>query len=199
MSNLHHNTEEQIKEKAKEYFFVQGHFAATNMEVADFVGVKRTLLNYYFRSKENLLHTVWAEIIQDMKHQLDLIYAAEVSFEEKLDQLITFSMDFKIKYPFFEIYKTYEVGQRMQNKASIVQPVPTPSMKQFLNEIETEMDKGTIQKAHPYNFLLNLYSLLTYPVVMRPIFRDLYELSDEEYNYVIEDRKSLIKNLLYKK
>ncbi|HYD90018.1 MAG TPA: helix-turn-helix domain-containing protein, partial [Flavobacterium sp.] len=48
------DTERLIKETAKRVFFGEGRFNATTQEIADAAGVNRTLINYYFRSRDKL-------------------------------------------------------------------------------------------------------------------------------------------------
>ncbi len=52
-------TQELIKETTKKLFFVQGRFDVTTQEIADEAGVNRTLINYYFRSRDNLVQIVF--------------------------------------------------------------------------------------------------------------------------------------------
>jgi TetR/AcrR family transcriptional regulator len=54
-------TEELIKETAKKIFFKEGKFNATTQEIADAAGVNRTLINYYFRSRNTLFDLVFKE------------------------------------------------------------------------------------------------------------------------------------------
>ena len=52
-------TQQLIKETTKNLFFVKGKFDATTQEIADEAGVNRTLINYYFRSRDNLVQIVF--------------------------------------------------------------------------------------------------------------------------------------------
>lgn len=198
LSNDIVSTEVQIKEQAKVLFFVMGNTTATCQEIADFAGVKRTLVNYYFRSRENLLRVVYLEIVCDMKRALDEVYVSEVPFEHKIEQLIGCSMAFRLKYPFFEIFNINEIGNKMQNKASIMHPVPSPKLACFIKEIEREMAAGNIHRSNPYNFLLNLMSLISYPITLKPLYAEVYGMTDIEYDEVLTERKALIKKILFK-
>ena len=51
-------TEELIKNTAKKIFFGEGKFNATTQEIADAAGINRTLINYYFRSRDKLFEIV---------------------------------------------------------------------------------------------------------------------------------------------
>jgi TetR/AcrR family transcriptional regulator len=203
MSNIMSNecvaTDVQIKEHAKELFFVLGNLQATSQEIADFVGVKRTLVNYYFRSKENLLHIVYLEIIDDMKRELNEVYVSKVTFKKKVAALIDTVLAFRLRFPFFEIFNTNEVGNKMQNKMSIMQPQPSAKMMYFIKEIEDAMQQGIVQKSNPYNFLLNIMSLVSYPITMKPLYVDVYGITVDDYDKILQDRKELILALLFKK
>ena len=54
-------TEELIKNTAKRLFFGEGKFNATTQEIADAAGVNRTLINYYFRSRDKLFDLVFSD------------------------------------------------------------------------------------------------------------------------------------------
>lgn len=198
LSNDIVSTEVQLKEQAKVLFFVLGNMTATCQEIADFAGVKRTLVNYYFRSRENLLRVVYHEIVCDMKQALDQVYISEATFEHKIEQFIACCVSFRLRYPFFEIFNVNEIGNKMQNKASIMQPVPSPKLACFIKEIEREMEAGTIEKSNPYNFLLNLMSLISYPITLKPLYAEVYGMTDLEYDEVLTERKALIKKILFK-
>ncbi|MGC3977884.1 MAG: TetR family transcriptional regulator [Paludibacteraceae bacterium] len=52
---LDQSTEEKIKQSAEKVFMEKGFFGARTRDIADEAGINLALLNYYFRSKENLL------------------------------------------------------------------------------------------------------------------------------------------------
>jgi TetR/AcrR family transcriptional regulator len=190
--------EEIIMSKAKELFFVQGKTSATVQEIADFAGIQRTSVNYYYRSKQNLLCEVYRSIIEEMKSGLDTIYDKTIAFEAKVDELIHFMMDFRLRYPYFEIFNIQEIGEKMRQGNKYVAK-STESLNRFLNEIQEQIDMGNLSNTAPYDFLLNLSSLVNYPLVMKPIFMDLYHISSEEYDVYLTSRKQFIKQLLLKK
>lgn len=53
------DTERLIMETSMNVFFAEGRFNATTQEIADAAGVNRTLINYYFRSRNNLFEIVF--------------------------------------------------------------------------------------------------------------------------------------------
>ena len=75
------HTQELIKETTKNLFFVQGRFAATTQEIADEAGVNRTLINYYFRSRDNLVQIVFDEAHRVEKEKSEVIMRSDLNFK----------------------------------------------------------------------------------------------------------------------
>src|SRR3954468_21018046 len=95
-------TEQLIKDTAKRIFFSEGKLHATTQDIADAAGVNRTLLNYYFRSRDILFEQVATEARADMSALLDVVFVADLDFKEKIQQLINVFMDQAMQYPYRE-------------------------------------------------------------------------------------------------
>lgn len=186
-------TEQLIKDTAKKIFFSEGKLHATTQDIADAAGVNRTLLNYYFRSRDILFEQVAAEARAEMSNLLDVAFAAEINFKDKIEQLITVFMDQAIKYPYREMYVVTELNRSDK-------PVPEEKknrIKAFLKEVAYEMEKGTIKKMDPRQFCMNLFALMAYPLLTNCINKSLYNIGDAEYLKLMKERKKLIFELVY--
>ena len=80
-------TEQLIKDTAKRIFFSEGKLHATTQDIADAAGVNRTLLNYYFRSRDILFEQVAAEAMAEMKAVMDSVFSAKIEFKDKLKDM----------------------------------------------------------------------------------------------------------------
>lgn len=193
-------TEEQIKQYAKELFFSKGALDASTQEIADFAGVNRTLVNYYFRSKKNLFHVVYNEIILEMRTNYAKIYSSNLPFHKKVEALIDYSIEFREAYPFLEIFNIRETTKLTNRMETVLQPKSMAETKLFLEEIRQEMEKGTIPTYEPVNFLINIISLISFPIVMKPIFREIFCISsEEEYRRIYNQRKEMVMSILFNK
>lgn len=191
-------TEEHIKQRAKVLFFTTGIFDASTQEIADFAGVNRTLVNYYFRSKKNLFHLVYTEIISEMRANFAAIYVSDVTFREKVEALIDYTIEFREMYPFLEIFNIQETGKLNNRMETLLRPTSMEETGLFLKEIEEEMKKGTIPVYEPVNFLINLMSLISFPIVMKPVFREIFCISTEEqYQKIYNQRKGMVMAMLF--
>jgi AcrR family transcriptional regulator len=199
MSTHFSDTEKHLIAKSKELFYELGKFKATSQEIADFANVQRTLVNYYFRSKENLFKIVHTEIIQELHAGLHVIYKEEtISFEQQIENLIEFTFLFKNKYPFFEVYNVFEANDII-GEDYITRPKATQEMKTFIVKIEEQMSLGVIKKSHPVNFVLDVFALVSYPLVLKGIYKYVFDLTDESYDEILKERKTTIKNLIFNK
>ena len=196
MSNLtkKEQTQELIKETAKNLFFVQGKFNATTQEIADEAGVNRTLINYYFRSRDNLIQIVFDEAERVDKEKSEIIMNSDLPFKQKISQFIESSLSASLKYPYLE---TYIVSQL--NKGTCHQKdIEEEDLKKLYNDIELEMDKGNIEKMSTIQFIINMISLLVFPSAVRPLLMENLMINEDEFNKIISERREIIINMLFK-
>ncbi|MES2798840.1 MAG: TetR/AcrR family transcriptional regulator [Bacteroidota bacterium] len=190
-------TDIQIKDLAKEFFFAKGHLQSSVQELADFAGVNRTLINYYFRSKENLFQIIYWEMIYEMRQSLSTIYACELNFEKKVDAIIDYLIEQKESYPFLEIFNVQESFKITSKIETIIRPEALPEFKTFLKEIKAEMKKGKLKKTEPKLFMIHLFALISYPIIMNPVLQKILEISEDENKQIRKERKKAIKELLF--
>jgi TetR/AcrR family transcriptional regulator len=185
--------EQLIKDTAKRIFFAEGKMNATTQDIADAAGVTRTLVNYYFRSKDILLKKVFDEAMLDMRNQLDEVLSTPLPFIKKLEKFIDVFYKETTAYPYKESFLISEINS---HDFSTKEKEPSTTLKLFLLDIQKEMDKGTIKKMKPINFMMNLFSLMAYPLLTRPLFKKTFELSDTQYDKLLNDRKKMILEIL---
>lgn len=185
--------EQLIKDTAKRIFFAEGKRNATTQDIADAAGVTRTLVNYYFRSKDVLFRQVFDEAMLDMRHKFDAVLSAELPFRKKLEGFIDMFYAEVTAFPYKESFMISEINS---HEFDVDKKEISPALSIFIKDIKLEMDKGTIKKMKPANFMLNLFSLLAYPLLTRPLFKKLFELSDVEFERLLHDRKKMILEML---
>ncbi len=190
-------TQELIKETAKNMFFVKGKFDATTQEIADEAGVNRTLINYYFRSRDNLLQLVLEEAKQCEKEKSQVIHDSNLTFKEKISGFIEESLQTSLRYPYLESYIVSQMNKGLftHKKDDVDQKV----INELYSSLEEEMTKGNVEKMEPVQFLLNMVSLLVFPSAMRPLLMENMKIDNKEFDRLISQRKEIILNILFKK
>jgi len=138
-----HDTEELIKETAKHVFFGEGRFNATTQEIADAAGVNRTLINYYFRSRNNLFEIVFQDAQKQDHDLMEKIVFSNLSLKEKISRHLDVFFEQSKKYPYLDIYMVTQMNQGNCYKDKDQMNV---LLDKFYLEIAVEMNKGTIKK-----------------------------------------------------
>lgn len=187
-------TQELIKETAKNLFFVKGKFDATTQEIADEAGVNRTLINYYFRSRDNLIQIIFDEAQRVEQEKSKIIQNADLPFKVKISKFIEGSLSTSLQYPYLETYIVSQINKGNCHQREIEEDV----LDTLYKDIEKEMELGNIEKMAPVQFILNMVSLLVFPSAVRPLFMENLMISDEEYDKIISERKEIIINMLFK-
>lgn len=191
------NTEELIKEKSKDLFFTVGKLNASTQEIADYAGVKRTLVNYYFGSKQQLFELVFDETRLLFKNKLTEILSSQLSVYDKVSHLIDAFTEFITTYPFYNLFLILELNTDALKRKNMILKYNTPNQLSFLEEIQREMDLGNIPKMDPLNYYINIYSLISYPIIMRPYFEMVYSMKKSEFNRMFAERKEEVMSLLF--
>ncbi len=199
MSKKDSTTENHIKETAKNIFFKEGKYQATTQEIADTAGVNRTLLHYYFRSREVLLEIVLQEGQAEFKDKMSKKINPELSFKERISQFIDVWMEQTNEYPYLDSYLVSQMHngnflENLVNKSKTNQK----ELSDFLNNIENEMKAGRLSKMDPLQFVLNLISMISYPLIMSPLLEKTFSLSKKNYTKIMEERKAAIMATIFK-
>jgi len=184
-------TEEHIKDVARKLFFSEGRLNATTQEIADAAGVNRTLLNYYFRSRDALFKIVFNEAMLNFKNSIESIITQQYSVKERIEDLVDFLLQEMGNNPYREIFF---ITQLNQNEGSIKPKKEDENNKWriFLEEIQSEIDAGTIRPLKPEDYVLNIFSMCILPVLMKPVYTTMFQISLEEYQVLLNNRKKSI-------
>lgn len=191
------STQEKIKKTAEELFFGQGNFKATTQEIADAAGVNRTSINYYFRSRDKLFELVLEEAIKRMQANHWATFESDLPFREKLERYIDDKLTSAIKYPFLEIYIVTELHnnqlfQHFQHHELLREAKPMLD-----KQLKIEIEKGRIRPISSIHFLLNISSLVSFPFCIRPLIRKYWDMTDEEFDQVLKERKQIIMDTIF--
>ncbi|RFZ90962.1 TetR/AcrR family transcriptional regulator [Mucilaginibacter conchicola] len=187
-------TEQLIKDTAKHVFFKEGRLHATTQDIADAAGVNRTLVNYYFRSKDALIKQVYEEGMDDLDNRLTQVMYSNLPFREKMENFIDLFMAESMEYPYQEAFLITEMNMNsnLHHKADM-----TEKVEYLSQQIQKEMDEGRLEKMNPIHFAMNMFSMMIYPLIMKPMYKQFYNLSDEEFTKLMLERKEITCKMLF--
>lgn len=194
------NTEQHLKDTARRLFLKEGKMLATTQDIADAAGVNRSLLHYYFRSRDQLFDIVFQEALTQLRIRIHEVIGSKLVFKKKIEGLIEVFYEELTALPYLETFIALQLNQEPERYQEMFIHLPggKERLKNFLKEIQQEMEKGTIPEMKPINYFINLFALMAYPYVARPIYKNMFSLSDSAYDKLLPERKSIIMSMLFK-
>jgi len=200
MSIKDSNTEQLIKDTAKRVFFKEGKLLATTQEIADAAGVNRTLLHYYFRSRDVLFNLVFKEALAKLRGRLHSVMVSVDPFRKKIENFIDAFFEELTDAPYLETFIVVHANKHPDELGELFTKLPGGSerLKNFLKEIQREIELGNIPEMKPIQFFINLFSLMSYPFVAKPVYQNMFDLSDSAYKKILNERKKVIMSMLFR-
>ncbi|MCC9138453.1 TetR/AcrR family transcriptional regulator [Pontibacter silvestris] len=183
-------TEELIKETAKNVFFQKGHLRATTQEIADEAGVNRALIHYYFRSRNQLFDTVLQETMSELMGRIIGVFKSEATFKQKICSFI--DLFITSQYPYLQTFIVTEMVKDPE-KMKLFHPKDLDEvLTSFRKQLAVEVRKGTIAPVSMEQLIVNIMSLGSYPYLAKPIIQTVFILDDQAYENFLKERKNLI-------
>ncbi len=198
--------EKKIIESAKRVFLEKGFEKAKMQEIANSVGISRTALNYYFRTKDNLFYSIVDQIFDGLLPKFEKVLEKQnQTFSERISDLVDLYNEFlqaNTEIPFFIIS---EINRNPQLLAGFIQN--SKKIKGYLFLLRQMLD--TTQKPDGVNYVFNMpieelitlfYGLLFMPYIISPIVKELYSGDGERitdyYDHHAENVKFILKKLI---
>src|SRR5271156_1411669 len=186
------STEEKIKEAARKVFTQKGYAATRTRDIAEESGLNLALINYYFRSKENLFDIIMVENIQLFMHSIaDILNDRDTTLKEKISVLIGHYIDMLMRNPQMPIFILNEINT---NPGKLVEKIALNIKHDdlFIVQQWKEVAKKNGLKINPIHIGMNVVGMTIFPFMGGPLLRNRTGISMEEFNVLMEERKTLI-------
>lgn len=186
------NTEKRILEAARKIFHIKGYSGSRMQEIADEAKINKAMLNYYFRSKDRLFEAVFKEAAQDFFPKVFQLVNSDLPLFEKIEFFVENYLTFLQSNMYIPGFMLNELAQNPQRLKDFFTDNKIKPPEKFLHEINDAIDSGLIIPIEPRTLVLNILSLCIFPIVAKPIIETVFNLSDEMYSRMIEERKKQI-------
>lgn len=183
------NTEEQILEAAKNIFQVKGMNGARMQEIADEAGINKSMLHYYYRSKELLFEAVFKNAFALLAPQLNAILNDDSSIEEKIKNFTHNQISFTLKYPYIPNFIIQELNRNPNFIEKVQQSSAFPTLDKFNAQVKKEVEAGILKPIDGSQLFINIISLNIFPFIAKPLLNGFLKLSDKEIKTMMEQRK----------
>jgi TetR/AcrR family transcriptional regulator len=192
------NTEQKIFDAATQLFLEKGVDRTSVRDIASKADINLALMNYYFRSKENLFDAIFIMLVQKNTKQLVKILDSDLGFQEKIKNYVAEYIDMLIANPLLVSF-FLAILHRSRDKITQMKAVSSLySTEKFRLQMLEEGKKGNIIKTDPSHFFVDMISLIAFPFAIKLLVMDRNELNEEQWKEFIDERKTHVTEVLLK-
>lgn len=182
-------TEEQILEAAKTIFQERGFAGARMQEIADRAEINKSMLHYYFRSKDKLFQKVFQESLLQFFPEILKVLNADLGLIPKIEKLVETYYNMFQRHPHLPRFIIHEMNQHPARFKEFINSVGVEIPAKFVKQIKAEVEAGQMRAIDPQEFIINTIGLCVFPVIARPMIETVFEMNDEQYQQFLEKRK----------
>jgi AcrR family transcriptional regulator len=190
------STEEKILEAAKKVFVIHGLEGTSMQQIADEASINKSLLHYYFRTKEKLFGTVLKYAFKFIVPQIQVILNSDDHIYVKIERLVSEYMDLLMKNKFIPAFIMHEINRNPDGLFQIMQGSGIDP-RIFIEQFSAEMKAGNIRTIDPRHLIINMLSLCIFPVAARPLMQRVFFGNDEKmYKQFLVERKKVVSDFI---
>ncbi|MEM8585152.1 MAG: TetR family transcriptional regulator [Bacteroidota bacterium] len=194
MSSKREKTEDKIKDAALRVFTTKGYDATTTRDIAKEADVNIASLHYYFRSKDKLFVEVTAETLTAFNKILETVLVGEEPLKFKIHRYVDQFMSIYQEHPELPAFIVMESARKDSALHQVLSfKDHTLVLEQQLQEL---MEKEEIRPISTLDFISNLVGLMVFPFLCKNIFEREFQMTDEDFTQMIENRKQTIPQMI---
>lgn len=182
-------TERKIFDAARNVFFRKGLEGARMQEIADKARINKSMLHYYYKSKDKLFQKVYQlSIIKLIPRLMDLLNE-DLPLDQKIRKFVLRYIEIIQENPEIPLFIVHELNKNPNRLKEFVAGQVGKKIQPFLEQLEQARKEGKTADLPPEQLFVNMVSLTVFPFIGRPIFQMLLEYDDNDYEQFIEERR----------
>ena len=189
-------------QEATRLFTERGYIATSMADIAAEVGINRTGLHYYYRTKDRMFQAVFGSVVKQLIPQIhEIILEVNSPVEERVSRVIDVYYGLFKANPSLPMFMLREMQRDFDN---LLNAIYRMHLERYCTAIslglQREMDSGHIRKV-PIRFLfMTFYSLLTMPFITKNLCQYVWLEVGEAFTdmvakwkpYVVEQIRALL-------
>ncbi len=186
-------TEEKIFEAATEVFVEKGMDGTRMQHIADRAGINKSLLHYYYRTKDRLFEAVFEKIADQMLRKFAPVFDEKLSLEEKIRFFYREHIEFLKKNPRLPSFILNEINRNPERVKKLLRNIDVDNLWNTIeNQHKDELKKYNIDRKKIPQLMTSIASLSIFPFAARGIFEAIFEKTGVSFNDYLEERKEFV-------
>lgn len=184
-------TEERIFDAATEIFLERGMDGARMQEIADLAGINKSLLHYYYRSKDRLFDAVFEKVANRMFARFSPLLDPGLTLEEKIRFFFREHIGFLEKNPRLPSFLLNEINRNPERMKKIIRKFNIGKIYEILEQQHGEEFRqiGITPSLMP-QIMTSVAAMSIFPFAARGIVETILEKIGIRFNDYIEARKT---------
>lgn len=192
-------TEERIFDAATDVFTEKGMDGARMQDIANHAGINKSLLHYYYRSKDRLFDAVFEKIAGKMFSKFAPVFDQSLTLEDKIRFFFREHISFLQKNPRLPAFLLNEINR---NPARIKRVIRNIDIDKFwttiANQHKEELERYNITKESIPQLMTTIAAISVFPFAARGIFEAIFEKLGIDFDDYMEERKKFAPEFVIK-
>lgn len=156
------DTKQKILDVALKLFSEKGVASVNVDEIASLADVKRTTVNYHYKTREYLYDETLKFAVKQVLPPFKQLIKKDFSTESRILFFIDKYIDVLQEYPYLPSFLIHAINNNTLNEALLEQNV---DLDLFYKKINSRIKQGTMTKISPQYVLILILSLCNYPII----------------------------------
>ena len=184
-------TEQRIKEAAREVFLKHGLENARTADIAALSESNPSLIFYHFRSKEKLYQLVMLEELDVfLKGLVPIVKDSATEFEKKVELFVEHFNCLVSQGPHVAMFVLTEMLKRHSvGKIAIKKMSNTLRNSVMAEQLRGAVSRGKYKSVSFTHVIMNVTGLTVFPVIAGPIISIMGGMKQAEYDQLVRDRQ----------
>lgn len=192
------NKEQSILESARMLFLSKGLAGTTMQDIAYHAGTTKSMVNYYFRSKERLFARIFREEFAHLFASIGAIIQQDMPLKEKIRNIVRIDLEKLMSMTELPMFIMSELYRNPEIILKDLEHVPIKKITSRLEEdIRAEAQAGVIRYLDPKELMINIQSLTIYPILAKPLLIHRMGHTEKSFNQLMEKRKTDIVEFIW--
>jgi TetR/AcrR family transcriptional regulator len=192
-------TEEKIFESATDVFIEKGMDGARMQDIADHAGINKSLLHYYYRTKDHLFNAVFEKIAGQMFKKFAPVFDETLSLEEKIRFFFREHITFLQKNPRLPAFLLNEINRNPARIKKLLLHIDVSKLWLTLEaQHKDELKKYNITRESIPQIMSSIAAMSVFPFAARGILEGIFEKMNINFNDYLEERKEFAADFVIK-
>lgn len=196
MAEKKKETEEQIFEAASHIFRQKGYDGARMQEIADEADINKSMLHYYFRSKDQLFKQVYQREMSRFFPIILKVIKEDKPLGEKVEKFVDVYYDFFEANPRLPQFIIMEMNRHPKRYKKFIKEQGMAPPASLEKQIEQNIENGAMDAMSVEQLMVSTVGLVLFPFVASTMIQALFDFDDEQYDQFMEERKDFLADFI---